>query len=142
MKRFICYGGDVISNSDGQKHYIKATRVAELWKVSQSECFFVNPSDNESLMLSGYNELYIKLLIPLRPNYLGFYNLDNYLWNEHYKRKQISINISISLNNPNEDVTEAYVKKIEKLIKEKVEYKDDYFNFDRVLGVSYEIINH
>jgi hypothetical protein len=40
MIKYFCCGGWITSKNDGQKHYISAHRVAELYKVNSEECLF------------------------------------------------------------------------------------------------------
>ena len=41
MKKYLCFGGDVMSESDGERHYIAPTRLPSLYGVPSSECVFV-----------------------------------------------------------------------------------------------------
>jgi hypothetical protein len=44
-KKYRCLGGWVTSRSDGDRHFISARRVAELYHINPAECIFVNPED-------------------------------------------------------------------------------------------------
>lgn len=39
---YICYGGYVISQSDGQTHYVPAKRVAQLYRLPYQKCLMID----------------------------------------------------------------------------------------------------
>lgn len=39
---YICYGGYVRSQSDGQTHYVTAKRVAQLYKLPYQKCLMID----------------------------------------------------------------------------------------------------
>jgi len=65
VKRFICYGGFVISPNDGDLHWISARRVAQLHKVNQQECIFID--HNEEKSYQGYDSEFLDTLLELKP---------------------------------------------------------------------------
>jgi len=72
IKKYICYGAPVTSINDGQEHMISARKVAELYKVDPTECYFVNW--DEGIFHGGKSE---DSLIGLWPRRNGDYNLDH-----------------------------------------------------------------
>lgn len=72
MKKYAVYSGHVISRSDGERHYIPAHRVAELYNVNPKECMFLRQVDGRPRgMVQG--------LISLRPRNDGDYDLPHRL---------------------------------------------------------------
>ena len=70
MKKYICIGGEIISKTDSQFHYISPYRLAKLYNVNPQECYF---ADNEnSIILRGLD---MDKLIELRPRYDGDYKI-------------------------------------------------------------------
>lgn len=47
MKKYVVFGGHVISKNDGQWHKLSAFKVAELYGVNPSECVFINDNDRD-----------------------------------------------------------------------------------------------
>lgn len=45
MKKYICQGGWVTSKNDGDRHYIPASRLPQLYGIDPSECYFINEGD-------------------------------------------------------------------------------------------------
>lgn len=73
MKKYICWGGDVVSRSDGDRHFIGARRLAQLYSVSPAECIFIDPSDRPVDVLRGLSAETIDSLIDLYPSETGDY---------------------------------------------------------------------
>ena len=69
--KYLCIGGTIISNTDGDEHYISPQRVAELYKVNLAECIFARDVTDEKLFALRYKPD----LICLRPRTDGNYNL-------------------------------------------------------------------
>ncbi|MBL7141786.1 hypothetical protein ISS21_01675 [Patescibacteria group bacterium] len=44
-KRYICFGGRVISRHDRDIHFVSAYRVAELYGLNPNECYFANEEE-------------------------------------------------------------------------------------------------
>jgi len=63
-KRFLVFGGNVTSQSDGQDHYVPAQKIPALYGVAEAECVFYRDGMRES----DYRELM----------HLGPFSLDNY----------------------------------------------------------------
>ena len=61
-KKYVCFGGCIISQSDGDEHYISAHRVAELYKVNPAECILIE-WDERNLVV-GLNFKKYKILNP------------------------------------------------------------------------------
>jgi hypothetical protein len=68
MIKYILYPGVVISRTDGQKYYISASRLAELYRVSMDECVVYD--DVWCLGIRNKHKL-----IKLFPRYDGHYCL-------------------------------------------------------------------
>lgn len=67
-KKYVCYGRDIRSRSDGDKHYINALRLPELFNVPRDECIIINRAgDSQGLKLKG--------LIMLEPQESGDYDV-------------------------------------------------------------------
>lgn len=73
-KKYRCLGGYVFSKSDGDRHYITARRVAELYGVNPSECLLVD-SHNSDRVQRGLTLDYLASLIDLWPDSSGRYKL-------------------------------------------------------------------
>lgn len=74
-KKYICFSGYVKSKSDGDTHYIQASRVAELYRVNVNECILINsPSDLET-KTRGYTKEMMDSLTALHPQNNGDYTL-------------------------------------------------------------------
>lgn len=69
-KKYLCIGNQVRSQYDGDLHYISAHRVAELYKVNQQECIFIDDINREDL-----RSIKRENLITLEPSYHGDYSL-------------------------------------------------------------------
>ena len=70
MKKYVCYGGNIVSKHDHQEHFISAHQVAQLYKVNPDECYFVHYPQEESW--KGFD---FSGLIALYPRSSGDYNL-------------------------------------------------------------------
>lgn len=73
LVRYACYAGVIYSDNDGDKHFISARRVAELYRVNPKECVFININGNPRHKLAGY----YPPLKELRPRADGNYDLKN-----------------------------------------------------------------
>lgn len=73
-KKYALYPSDVISQNDGQRHYITARRLCELYGVDPNECM-IAPLSRRGSIAAGYDPKFIASLIPLRPRYDGHYSL-------------------------------------------------------------------
>lgn len=71
MKKYIAYGGTVLSMSDGDIHSLTPERVAELYEVAPAECIMVHDGDD----LKGYTFDFLQSLTVLRPDGSGQYQL-------------------------------------------------------------------
>lgn len=69
-RKYICYGGDVASTNDGQRHHIPAQHLPELYGVPLDECLIINPA--RPIAMHGVDTAG---LIPLRPDPTGEYKL-------------------------------------------------------------------
>lgn len=71
---YAVYPGYVVSN-DGDKHFITAVKLMELYSVQPCLCLVVNPRNHYSS--TEYSRLMevVEELIPLRPNSNGAYKL-------------------------------------------------------------------
>lgn len=67
--KYVVIGGYVTSRSDGDKHYINAMKLCELYKVNPAECLFAEEKHPHSLVGIGDG------LPILRPRYDGNYTL-------------------------------------------------------------------
>lgn len=70
MKKYVCFGGYIISQHDGDKHYISARRVAELYKLNPRECRFFEWNERNLAVGLNFNEY-----IVLNPKSDGNYKL-------------------------------------------------------------------
>lgn len=68
-KKYVCIGDFVISQSDGQLHYISAVMLPKLYQVSPQECIFTC-EDMETIM-----GLELEKYTILRPRNDGNYTL-------------------------------------------------------------------
>ena len=55
MKKYLVFGGEVKSKTDGDIHYISPSRVAELYELDPRECVFVDIRRRETFL--GYDGL-------------------------------------------------------------------------------------
>lgn len=74
MKKYALYPGRVISQTDGDKHFIDGPTLASLYGVSMRECMIVTTRMQYEL---GQKHLLEKAekLIPLRPRVDGRYSV-------------------------------------------------------------------
>jgi hypothetical protein len=70
-KKYILIGGYIISKNDGDRHFISATRLCELYKLNPQECYFLS----ENPMIEYELKSLPKGLKVLQPRYDGNYNL-------------------------------------------------------------------
>lgn len=63
-KKYICYGGYVISRNDGDRHYVSAHNLCSLYEVNPMECYFVD-KDNDTC-IRGLDLSKFKKLFPLQ----------------------------------------------------------------------------
>ena len=68
-KKYLCIAGEVISKYDGQKHFISAYRLADLYGVDRRECIYTNENSEKLLGRDVSN------FIQLRPRFDGNYTL-------------------------------------------------------------------
>ena len=71
LKKYICYGGYVLSKKDKDMHYISAKRIAELYGVSPRDCLMIDDYNREE-KTRGLN---VSDRIELYPRYDGNYKL-------------------------------------------------------------------
>lgn len=69
-KKYVVYPGVIKSRFDGDRHYISAYKVMELYKVNPEECALI--SDDRPDIILGLN---LNHLIPLYPRNDGRYEL-------------------------------------------------------------------
>jgi len=69
-KKYIVVGGWVISKQDGDRHYINASKLIELYQLDRNECYLMEEKD-ETIKSVGID----KDAIILRPRYDGDYIL-------------------------------------------------------------------
>ena len=69
-KKYLVIGGKVISKTDGQRHYVSAVRLCELYKLNPVDCYLAEEKCSPSLhgLPSG--------LPILRPRKDGNYSLE------------------------------------------------------------------
>ncbi len=67
-KRYLLHPGYVVSNTDGQWHYIDAPTLARLYGVSMGEC-----------IVCRHGEIYPVLLLDLYPQESGDYSLHDHM---------------------------------------------------------------
>jgi hypothetical protein len=61
VKKFVCFDGFVVSQNDGDRHYISPQRVAELYHVNPADCVFLrwkSPGDIHGLDLNSLRRLF------------------------------------------------------------------------------------
>ena len=68
VARYLVCPGYVLSQSDGQEHYIEARKLMALYGVGPSQCLIFDGGRHRGVSLCEYNELII-----LRPRYDGDY---------------------------------------------------------------------
>ena len=74
-KKYICFGGYISSQSDADRHYISAHRLADLYHVNPAECLFVNHSDHPDYeVYRGYTAEFLMSLKKLYPRFRGDYD--------------------------------------------------------------------
>lgn len=71
-KKYIVYPGTVKSTSDGQRHYLNAARLIDLYRVNPAECIIAKANDT---WYRGYDPEYLKSLTKLYPREDGNYTL-------------------------------------------------------------------
>jgi hypothetical protein len=69
MKKYLCFGGNVISRHDGDRHYISARQLARLYQVPHNECVYIERGQDIPLGYIG------KDMIKLHPRPNGDYCL-------------------------------------------------------------------
>ncbi len=68
MKKYVILPGHVTSRSDGDRHYISATQLINLYRVGHEDCAVVNSRvQAESFIRQGY--------VLLEPRHDGNYSL-------------------------------------------------------------------
>ena len=70
MKKYIVIGGKIRSKTDGDRHYIDAHRLCELYRINPQECYLEEANNYRKT-----KHTYPLHLIKLRPRYDGNYNL-------------------------------------------------------------------
>lgn len=68
MKKYIVYGGYIISKYDKKEHYIPPRKVAQLFKVKLKECILVRNANELKGLVGKY--------IVLKPQNNGKYDLN------------------------------------------------------------------
>ena len=68
MKKYAVYPGHIISQHDGERHYISAHTVAGLYNVNPKECVFLRQVDGQPRGM-------VQDLVPLHPRSDGDYDL-------------------------------------------------------------------
>lgn len=74
MKKYICYGSNVKSKTDGQIHYVSSRKVAMLYGVNPKECIMVDYS-TPSYWEKQYQKEFLDNLRVLQPRKDGNYVL-------------------------------------------------------------------
>lgn len=64
MKKYLCIGGHIRSDNDGDIHYISPKKLPILYQVNPQECYFARGSEDPILKFLNCEELII-----LRPRY-------------------------------------------------------------------------
>ena len=70
MKKYIVYGGYVMSRTDRQIHYVNAYTTMRLYGLKEKECILVDRNNLDKL-----RGLKTSQFIQLRPDYTGKYQL-------------------------------------------------------------------
>ena len=74
VKKFVCCGDYVISKTDGQRHYISASKLVKLYRLDPGECIL---SDHYARTWVSYNvDSTVEKLIFLYPDYYGNYKIE------------------------------------------------------------------
>ena len=75
MKKYILIGGQMMSKSDGDIHYVSATKLCKLYRLNLEECYFYeddNPSYKREIRGLRHNNPELKILFP---RYNGDYEI-------------------------------------------------------------------
>lgn len=67
MKRYLCIGAFITSPHDGDRHFISARKLPDLYGVDPRDCSFIDTDRKTPIDTSGY--------IPLYPDSTGEYKL-------------------------------------------------------------------
>ena len=70
MKKYLLMGGYIISKSDGDRHFISANQLRNLYKLDPEECYFADQTRPETFECFQREEL-----TELYPRYDGNYDL-------------------------------------------------------------------
>lgn len=73
MKKYVCIGGEVISKTDGDRHYVNADKLMRLYGLNPDICDRVEAKD-EILYWRKFNSAYGRP-IALRTRFDGRYDL-------------------------------------------------------------------
>lgn len=57
-KKYLCYGGYVTSNYDGDRHYISPFTLPNLYNVPKKECLFLTQQNCDGINPDYYIKLY------------------------------------------------------------------------------------
>lgn len=71
LKKYLVIGGNIISKSDGEEHFISASRLCELYRVDPVECYLFSENPHLEIELRNLP----KGLIVLQPKYNGDYSI-------------------------------------------------------------------
>ncbi len=71
MKKYVLHPGIVISRSDGDKHFISAAKLCELYKVRWEDCIVAKPNWER-----GFTPEFRSGLVNLAPDSTGVYELN------------------------------------------------------------------
>lgn len=74
-KQYICYSGWIKSRSDGQMHYVQASKLASYYKVNPNECIFIDSPGDLEIKTRGYTPEALEKMQPLYPRDDGDYTI-------------------------------------------------------------------
>lgn len=93
-KKYRCLGGWVTSQGDGERHYIPARRLAELYKVDPEECLFMDEGDDWVKIGRGFVVNDFEGLVDLWPQDDGNYSLSRYVINlEPMTKQEVAVEV-------------------------------------------------
>lgn len=75
QRKYAVYPGSVISEHDGQRHYVDAPTLMRLYRVSEEDCVVIRNEQD----LKKYGSDFVRTLTPLRPRSNGSYDVPDYL---------------------------------------------------------------
>ncbi len=74
-RRYVLHPGTVESRNDGQRHYVSAAQLADLYKVSLRDCIIYPTGDDTDSRFKRQAWRDPVGAVHLRPRYDGVYNL-------------------------------------------------------------------